>query len=263
MPVRRATHRATSRRRNLGALCGVVLVPVAALVAIYLSGGGSFLRLGLTQAQPSPPASAHDQAADAPGPSPLVAGSSPSPSPSATPHRPARRRHHPAPPQPTASPSASQTSTSPPAGSPPPGQESEAASQVLALINQARAQAGLAAYTVTAGLDSSSAAHNARMADGCGLSHQCPGEPALGTRETDAGVNWTAAGENIGEGGPVSDTPSAIAQMAVTLTQDMLNEKPPDDGHRLNILSSTFTHIGIAVTIDSSGTVWMTQDFSN
>jgi uncharacterized protein YkwD len=261
MPVRRATHRATSRRRNVGVLCGVALVPVAALLAIYLSGGGGFLRLGLTQSSPPPASPAHDQAVDVPGPSPLLA--SPSPSPSASPHRPGRHRHHPAPSQPAASPSANQTSTSPPASSPPSGQESEAVSQVLALINQARAQAGLAPYTITAGLDSSSAAHNARMADGCGLSHQCPGEPALGTRETDAGVDWTAAGENIGEGGPVSDTASAIAQMAVTLTQDMLNEKPPDDGHRLNILSSTFTHIGIAVTIDSSGTVWMTQDFSN
>lgn len=38
--------------------------------------------------------------------------------------------------------------------------------------------------------------------------------------------------------------------MAVTLTQDMLNERPPDDGYRLNILSSTFTHIGIAVYRD-------------
>jgi uncharacterized protein YkwD len=262
MPIRRAMHRAASRRRNLGVLCGVALVPVAALVAIYLSGGGSFLRLGLTQSSPPAASPAHDRAVDAPGPSPLAASSTPSPSPSATRHRPARHRHHPAPP-PTASPSANRTSTSPPTSSPPSGQESEAVSQVLALINQARAQAGLPAYTITPGLDSSSAAHNARMADGCGLSHQCPGEPALGTRETDAGVNWTAAGENIGEGGPVSDTASAIAQMAVTLTQDMLNEKPPDDGHRLNILSSSFTHIGIAVTIDSSGTVWMTQDFSN
>jgi uncharacterized protein YkwD len=263
MPVRRAMHRATSRRRGVGVLCGVALVPVAALVAIYLSGGGSFLRLGLTQPTPPPASPAHDRAVDAAGPSPLVGTSTPSPSPSAPPHRAARHRHHPAPPQPAASPSANQTSASPPTNSPPSGQESEAVSQVLALINQARAQAGLSPYTITSGLDSSSAAHNARMADGCGLSHQCPGEPALGTRETDAGVNWTAAGENIGEGGPVSDTASAIAQMAVTLTQDMLNEKPPDDGHRLNILSSTFTHIGIAVTIDSSGTVWMTQDFSN
>ena len=141
--------------------------------------------------------------------------------------------------------------------------QNSADQQVLALINQARAQAGLPAYTVTAGLDRSSSAHNALMAGGCGLSHQCPGEASLGARETAAGVDWTAAGENIGEGGPEPDTASAIAQMAVGLTQDMLNEKPPDDGHRLNILSSTFRHIGITVQQDSSGTVWMTQDFSN
>jgi uncharacterized protein YkwD len=134
---------------------------------------------------------------------------------------------------------------------------------VLALINQARASAGLPALTVTAGLNASSAAHNLTMAGGCGLSHQCPGEAALGDRETAAGVHWTAAGENIGEGGPVADTSAAIAQMAVGLTQAMLNEQPPDDGHRMNILSSSFTHIGIAVYLDSSDTVWLTQDFSN
>ena len=137
------------------------------------------------------------------------------------------------------------------------------AAQVLALINQARAAAGLAPLTITAGLDASASAHNSAMAGGCGLSHQCPGEPSLGARETAAGVHWTAAGENIGEGGPMADTTAAIARMAVTLTQDMLNEKPPDDGHRRNILSSSFTHIGIAVHRDPSGTVWLTQDFSN
>ena len=98
---------------------------------------------------------------------------------------------------------------------------------------------------------------------GCGLSHQCPGEFAIGDRETAAGVHWTAAGENIGEGGPVADTSAAIAKMAVGVTQSMLTEQPPDDGHRMNILSSTFTHVGIAVYRDGSGTVWLTQDFSN
>jgi uncharacterized protein YkwD len=142
-------------------------------------------------------------------------------------------------------------------------QDGTAAAQVLALINQARATAGLPALTVTSGLEASSAAHNMRMASGCGLSHQCPGEASLGARETAAGVIWTAAGENIGEGGPVAGTSAAIAQLAVSLTQSMINEQPPDDGHRMNILSSTFTHIGIAVYRGSSGTVWLTQDFSN
>ncbi|HEX9354118.1 MAG TPA: CAP domain-containing protein [Streptosporangiaceae bacterium] len=134
---------------------------------------------------------------------------------------------------------------------------------MLALINQARAQAGLPAYTISSGLDASAGRHNAVMAGGCGLSHQCWGEPDLGARETAAGVAWTAAGENIGEGGPVADTGAAIAQMAVGLTRSMLGEKPPDDGHRLNILSSAFTRVGIAVYRDRSGTVWMTQDFSS
>ncbi len=142
-------------------------------------------------------------------------------------------------------------------------QQGTPADQVLALINRARAQAGLPALTFSAGLDKSASAHNLKMAGGCGLSHQCPGEPAIGARETAAGVDWTAAGENIGEAGPEPDTTSEIAKAAVGLTQDMLNEKPPDDGHRRNILSSSFHHIGIAVYEDSSGTVWMTQDFSN
>jgi uncharacterized protein YkwD len=43
----------------------------------------------------------------------------------------------------------------------------------------------------------------------------------------------------------------------------MLAEQPPNDGHRLNILSSSFSHVGITVSRDSQGTVWMTQDFSN
>ena len=251
-----AQHRASGRRRSFGVLCGALLTPVAIAAAIYLPVGGGFVRLGLTSAGPSQPSPTPAASAT----SPATTAGSPSPSPSADPS-PAAHKHHRRPPRASASPSPS-PSPSQAATTAPPSQDL-AVNQVLALINQARAQAGLPAYSLLAGLNSSAAAHNARMADGCGLSHQCPGEPALGTRETDAGVSWTAAGENIGEGGPVSDTSAAIAQMAVTLTQDMLNEKPPDDGHRLNILSSTFTSIGIAVTIDSSGTVWMTQDFAN
>ena len=164
---------------------------------------------------------------------------------------------------PSASASATASAVASPTSSATADQDGTPAAQVLALINQARATAGLPALTITTGLETTSSAHNLLMADGCGLSHQCPGEPAIGARETAAGIDWTAAGENIGEGGPVSDTTAAIASMAVGLTQSMLNEQPPNDGHRLNILSTSFTHIGIAVYRDSSGTVWLTQDFSN
>jgi uncharacterized protein YkwD len=186
--------------------------------------------------------------------------------PAVAPRTAAAHRHHHSHATPAPAASARPTPAATPSGNPsaaPTGTLDAAAQQVLALINQARAQAGRPAYTVSAGLNTSAGRHNAVMAAGCGLSHQCPGKPALGARETAAGVHWTAAGENIGEGGPVANTEAAIAQMAVGLTQSMLDEKPPDDGHRLNILSSAFTHVGIAVYRDSSGTVWLTQDFSN
>ena len=149
------------------------------------------------------------------------------------------------------------------AGTPSGGGPGSAVNQVLNQINDARAQAGLPGYTITAGLTTSAARHNSAMADGCGLSHQCRGEPPLGDRETDAGVDWSIAGENVGEGSRVSDSPDAIAQMAMDLTRAMLNERPPDDGHRKNILSSAFHHVGIAIFRDRHGTVWLTQDFSN
>ena len=175
----------------------------------------------------------------------------------------AHRRAAAAHPAATTAPATAATATTAPSSTAPASTQPLAVQRVLALIKAARAQAGLPAYTITSGLDTSAGRHNAVMAAGCGLSHQCPGEPALGARESAAGVHWTAAGENIGEGGPVAGTSAAIAQMAAGLTQSMLDEKPPDDGHRLNILSATFTHIGLAVYRDSSGTVWMTQDFSN
>ena len=113
------------------------------------------------------------------------------------------------------------------------------------------------------GLGTSSGRHTDTMADGCGLQHQCPGEPSLGDRETVAGVHWGTAGENIGEGGPVAETQANITGMAVALTKGMLAEQPPNDGHRRNILNPNFHHIGITVLRDSGGRVWMTQDFSD
>jgi uncharacterized protein YkwD len=255
-PARRA--RLSGPARYL--LCGLLVLPPLAAAGIYLTRGSAPAPAAATgKVTAAPQATSAGQpfhAAVASGSASL----SPSPPTAKTKHRQPQS-------SPTASVSASARPASPtsaasatnPAGTSP----GSAAAQVLALVNQARSAVGLPALTINAGLDASASAHNSTMAGGCGLSHQCPGEPDLGARETAAGVHWTSAGENIGEGGPVAASTAAIAQMAVSLTRAMLNEKPPDDGHRKNILSSSFTHIGIAVFRDSSGTVWLTQDFSN
>ena len=167
-------------------------------------------------------------------------------------------------PHPAQSPPASPPAASPPPGSPPPGmqQQNSAAAQVLGLINQTRAQEGLPPYEVDPNLMASALGHDLRMEDDCGLSHQCPHEPDLGARETAAGVHWTSAGENIGEG-RLATSSAEITAIALSLTRQMLNESPPNDGHRQNLLSHSFTSIGIAVIVDDAGTVWMTQDFTN
>ncbi|HEY7260651.1 MAG TPA: CAP domain-containing protein [Trebonia sp.] len=257
---------AVSAHRVRFLLSGVLALAVLAGGSLYLARSGFFPASASSRATGSPKATAAGCGAEAAGlcaenPPGLAVAAPPALArvPSASSRLPSP--HHAAPATGTAGARPSASAAAP--GGPPATQGGTPAAQVLALINQARSAAGLPALTISSGLQASSSAHNMRMAGGCGLSHQCPGEPALGDRETAAGVHWTAAGENIGDGGPVADTDAAIAQMAVGLTQSMLNEQPPDDGHRLNILSSTFTHIGIAVYRDSSGTVWLTQDFSD
>ncbi|GIF21709.1 hypothetical protein Ate02nite_44390 [Paractinoplanes tereljensis] len=100
------------------------------------------------------------------------------------------------------------------------------------------------------------------MAGGCGLSHQCSGEAGLGDRFTAAGVSWSSAGENIGQGN-ASNTEASIITAANGLTDLMLAEVAPNDGHRKNLLNTGFKRIGLAVTRDANGKVWFTQDFVN
>jgi len=268
MPVRRAArHRAPrSRWRSVGVICAVLLVLATAVAAVFVVRSHWVTPTGLTAVGHPRAGSARAGTASSPAAQAMSTAGTPGGHLSPGSGRAAGRDQRPARPRATPSQNPSRSASAggnpSPQASTPPGQLA-VATQVLALINQARGQAGLPRYSLSSGLDRSADAHNALMAAGCGLSHQCAGEPPLGARETDAGVTWTSAGENIGEGGPVPDTSAGIAQMAVALTQDMLNEKPPDDGHRLNILSSSFQLIGIAVFRDSSGTVWVTQDFAN
>ena len=134
---------------------------------------------------------------------------------------------------------------------------------VLARINDARAEEGLGPLTMNTQLVAAAHAHNLRMADGCGLSHQCGGEAGIGDRISAEGVQWSSVAENVGTGGPVDNSDGAQTDMAVGLTDSMLAEVPPDDGHRKNILNPGLSRIGIDVIRDENGTVWLTHDFAN
>jgi uncharacterized protein YkwD len=283
MPARRSSrHQAARSRGRMRPVLGVILTGVVVATLSFVttttaarillaSGAATVTGIACPSSDPASPAACPTAA---PAANPGIQAAAPAlPAPAGSPSAGSRTgaprsSGSPAVGSPTAQPRPSTGSAQPPdratATSAPPVTESDSAEkQVLTLINRARAEAGLPGYTTADGLHNSAGRHDELMAAGCGLSHQCPGEPPLGERESAAGVHWTSAGENVGEGGPVPDSPAAIAQMAVVLTKDMLRERPPDDGHRRNLLSSAFHHIGIAIFRDRHGTVWMTQDFSN
>jgi uncharacterized protein YkwD len=195
-------------------------------------------------------------AADPESPSPSATSSAtPTPTPTGTPSARATSRA-PVKPKPR------RTTTAPPRAPRPPATGDAVLDAVLGHINGARARAGLPAYTLSTSLSKASALHTQRMIDGCGLQHQCSGESGIGDRFSAQGVRWTAAGENIGFGSSGSSQ-SAIIGTANGLTDSMLAEKPPNDGHRKNLLSGTFKRIGLSVVRAGDGRVWMTQDFVN
>ena len=185
------------------------------------------------------------------------------PSPSASPSAPAATSATPAPRRSSSKPAPrpSRTTKAAPEPKPPaPQTDGSVLDRVLAHINDARRDEGLPALRLDGDLSKAAALHNQVMIDGCGLNHQCPGESGLGERFSAQGVRWSSAGENIGFGSAGSSD-SAVAGAANGLTDSMLAETPPNDGHRRNLLSKGFSRIGLSVVRDGGGRVWVTQDF--
>ncbi len=161
-------------------------------------------------------------------------------------------------PSPTAKPTMPAPTTGTTGGSSTPtSQAQQLALYVLGLINHDRVAMGLPAYQWSSALAAGAHLHNLRMMAYGQLSHQCPGEPALGTRISNDGIAWRSAGENIGW----SNYPDP-QQGVLSNHQGMMAEKPPNDGHRQNILSSNFNMVGIDVLVDAHHNVWLTEDFA-
>jgi uncharacterized protein YkwD len=136
----------------------------------------------------------------------------------------------------------------------------QAARAAFDQINTARAEAGLPVLQWSSLLVDSAHRHNLTMVAGNQLSHQLSNEAGLGARISQAGVQWSSVGENIGYSSDYLHSTDAVTG----LNQDMLNEQPPDDGHRRNILSKDFTLVGVDVFIDMTNhKVWLTEDFAH
>ncbi len=134
------------------------------------------------------------------------------------------------------------TTTQPQKAAPPPpatnaGYNSGYEADFASAINNFRSSQGLAGLTRDGSLDAEARAWSKRMAQSGGLSHSDLGRFL---------PPWSAAGENVGAGGSVSGLFDALVGSS---------------GHRANMLGG-YTHFGIGVWVDASGTLWTTHIFT-
>ena len=129
----------------------------------------------------------------------------------------------------------------PPPPPPPPAADGSDESRALQLVNNERANAGVAPLQLSVGARSVARSWSGHMA-GSGLAHN----PDLAGDLQRAGVSgWSTCGENVGYGASV-DRVHALFMGS--------------DGHRANILSSAFSQVGIGV-VHYGGNTWVTMDF--
>ncbi|HEX9889507.1 MAG TPA: CAP domain-containing protein [Nitriliruptorales bacterium] len=109
--------------------------------------------------------------------------------------------------------------------------------ELLALLGDARRSAGLPELQPAADLTEVARRHSARMADEGRMFHN----PQLGDQVS----GWRSLGENVGRGASARSVHDLWMQ---------------SDGHRANILSTTFHDVGIGVE-RRDGFLWVTQVF--
>jgi uncharacterized protein YkwD len=130
------------------------------------------------------------------------------------------------------------------------------ANAVLAELNAERANHGLRALKMNSKLSLAAHRHNLAIAKANSLSHQLSGEASLGSRVSAAGYSWSAVAENV------AYSTSRSKGGVLAMQRMMYNEKPPDDGHRQNILNKAYVDVGIDVINDSvHDKVWLVTDF--
>jgi uncharacterized protein YkwD len=117
--------------------------------------------------------------------------------------------------------------------------EKRAAKAVLCLINKQRRNHHLKPLKRHRAQTKAAKAHNRRMVERRCFSHRCPGEPDLAGRLTKTGYlpcscSWGIA-ENIAFGSGRAGTPRSIVDAWMHSA-----------GHRANILSGSYRHIGVA-----------------
>ena len=121
------------------------------------------------------------------------------------------------------------------------------AQEVVRLVNVERAKAGLTALTLDTELEKAATIRSNEIINN--FSHTRPNGSSFSTVLKENNISYKLAGENIAWG---QKTPEAV------VTAWMNSE-----GHRANIMNTSFSKIGVGNVKNASGTIYWTQLFTN
>lgn len=122
----------------------------------------------------------------------------------------------------------------------------EAEKQAVNLLNADRRANGLPDLQVDSRVTTVARNHAQDMVNRNYFSHYSPEGQSPFDRLKQAGISYSAAGENIGMNQSIQNAEIAFMNSS---------------GHRANILNSAFTKIGIGVAYDKSGNIYIVQNF--
>ena len=125
-------------------------------------------------------------------------------------------------------------------------QSSSAASEVVRLTNSARSQNGYAALVEDGALSEAAAVRAREIARS--VSHPRPAGASFSSALSESGVSYLRAGENIASG-----------QKSAS---EVVNAWMNSQGHRANILNSSYSRIGSA-SVNIDGTLYWVQIFAD
>jgi uncharacterized protein YkwD len=120
--------------------------------------------------------------------------------------------------------------------------------EMLARINAERAAVGAAPVQLCANLMEAAQAHSQDQAARSVMSHTGSDGSTMVQRAERAGyVRWTALAENVAAG--------------YTSVTSVMSGWMGSTGHRTNLLSTSYQHVGLGRAASGSGALYWTQDF--
>lgn len=120
--------------------------------------------------------------------------------------------------------------------------------RVVTLVNVRRVEAGLRPVRLHAAVHTAARKHSADQARMGRMTHTGSDGSNPGQRISREGYRWSAWGENVAMG---YLTPRAVMRAWMN-----------SPGHRANILSRSFRHIGVGVRRSGNGTLYWTMDLA-